>query len=135
MFKEKIKKRSQEIKNFQIVFSIFIFLFTIFLAYSNLKIFQKNESLKAEGQILREKIHSLKKERARLEEEISQTKTESYWERKIREEGYLKEGENLAIILPPNSFEEKGPIKEEKSTKNFLEKLRDFFQGVKEWFK
>lgn len=135
MLKKRPKKPRRQKKLFQIFFSILVSIFIGFLSISNFRIIQKKEKLKAENQLLKEKIFSLKKEKNKLEAAISQIQKESYWEEKIREEGYLKKGENLVVFLPPKSFEKKEISKEEKIPKSFLEKIKALFQEIREQLK
>lgn len=129
MLKKKTKDSFQKSKIF---FSIFLLIFVGFLGFSNFKIIQKRETLKKENQLLSEKLSFLKKEKEKLERAILESKRESYWEEKIREAGYLKKGENLVVILPPSSFEKKKIVEEEKRSESFLEKIKKFFQEIKE---
>ncbi len=96
---------------------------------------QKREKLERENQLLEEKVSFLQRAKKELERAISQTKTESYWEGKIREEGYLKEGEKLVVILPPASVEKKEIPTEKKLSGSLLDKVQEVFRAIKEKFK
>ncbi len=128
MFKEKRKRVLRQKKFFQIFFSIWILILVGFLAFSNFKISQKRKKLNVELQILKEKVAALKEKKAQLEAGISQTKKESYWEEKIRQEGYVREGENPVVILPPPAFQKEETSQQQNFSKSLLEKVKQFFQ-------
>ncbi len=94
-----------------------------------LKIGQKREELKSELKELKEKLTQLEKRKEFLQDQIAKVQRESFWEEKIREEGYVREGENLVVILKPEnslSFEENKNKEEHK--KSFFEKIKEFFK-------
>lgn len=84
----------------QILLLGFTLLFVGFLAISNLRISQKRAQLTKEIESLQKEIDTLEEEKTKLESGISQTQNDSYWEEKIREQGYVKEGENPVVVLP-----------------------------------
>jgi len=110
-----------------IFFSIFLgFLFLVaigFLVFSNWKISQKRAEFRAQIEVFKKEIQVLEEKNAQLRAGISQTEKESYWEEKIRQEGYKKPGEEQVVILPP---EEEISTSTEKQ-KNFFEKFLEKF--------
>lgn len=116
-------------------FLTFLLLFLIgFLIISNFKIFQKQKEQK-------EKIDNLKKEIQVLEEKnrslisgIYQTQKESYWEEKIRQEGYVKEGEKPVVVLSPKETQKENLIEGQNLNEKFFNKIKKFFAGLVEWF-
>lgn len=54
------------------------------------------DELKREAQALQEKNDKLKAG-------ISQTESDTYWEEKMREQGYQKPGEENVVVLPPEN--------------------------------
>jgi len=102
-----------------IFFSIFLFLFFLamvgFLVFSNWKISQRRAELTSQIEALKKEIQILEEKNAQLRAGISQTEKESYWEEKIRQEGYKKPGEEQVVVLPP---EKKELRKEEKNLWN-----------------
>ena len=132
---EKRKKRdSREERIFQILFPIFILAFIGLLLISNLKINQKRAKLTEEIEFLKKEIEILEEKKQKLETGLSQTEKESYWEEKIRQEGYMKEGENPVVILPPKETPKEGAAENQKLPEKFLEKTKDFLAGLVEWF-
>lgn len=126
---DKQKKRIiREERIFQILLLIFTLSFIGFLIISNLRINQRRNQLIKEIESLQQEVQILEEEKTNLEAGISETQSESYWEEKIREQGYVREGENPVVVLPS---QEEG-IQEEKNIwnpKNWLDwiksKLRD----------
>ena len=120
----KIKKEG----TFQnILFSILIgilFLGAVsFLIVSNLKINQKRTELTEKIESLKKEIQILEEENKKFQAGISQTEKESYWEEKIREQGYKKPGEEAVVILPPEEEKSTSTEKEKNFFEKFLEKL------------
>jgi len=132
---EKRKKRdSREERIFQILFPIFTLALIGLLLISNLKINQKRATLEEEIESLKKEIEILEEKKQKLETGLSQTEKESYWEEKIRQEGYVKEGENPVVIVPPKETPEEKVVENQKLSEKFLEKTKDFFAGLVEWF-
>ncbi len=126
MLVEKRKKTLKQDKTFQFFFLILILVFTGFLIVSNFKIFQRRAQLRERLQSLKDKIISLEKEKSRLEAGISQTEKESYWEEKIRQEGYVRKGENPVIILPPFQTQKEQILPSQTLSEKLLEKIKAF---------
>ncbi len=112
-FKRQKKRNSKEETIFQILFSIFTLILIGFLIFSNLKIKQKKEKLIEEIKSLEKDIQTLEVKNRELKAGISETEKESHWEEKAREQGYVREGENPIVVLPPN--EEQIEKEEEKN--------------------
>ncbi len=120
-FKE-FKKRTYRSVFFLILGGIFLFGLTGFLVVSNWKINQKRAELINRIESLKKEVQILEEENKKLETGIAQTGKETYWEEKIREQGYKKPGEEAVVVLPPE--EKKAETPEEKSFfERFLEKL------------
>ena len=141
---EKRKKRdSREERIFQILFPIFTLTLIGLLLISNLKINQKRAKLTEEIESLKKEIEILEEKKLKLEAGLSQTEKESYWEEKIRQEGYMREGENPVVILPPKETPVENPalkgrgslnkVEWQKLPEKFLEKTKDFFARVIQW--
>lgn len=114
--KIKRKRNPKEEIIFQILFSILTSILIGFLIFSNLKIGQKRAKLAKEIESLKKEIQILEEKKQKLEAGISESEKESYWEEKVREQGYVREGENPVVILPPK---EEKIEKEGKEEKNF----------------
>ncbi len=106
-----------------VLFSILILiLFTGLIGsmvYSNWRINQKRTELMSRIETLKKEISDLEEKNTKLEAGITQTEKESYWEEKIREQGYKREGEEQVVVLPPKE----GKSTSTESQKNFLEKI------------
>jgi len=143
---EKRKKRdSREERIFQILFPIFTLTLIGLLLISNLKINQKRAKLTEEIESLKKEIEILEEKKLKLEAGLSQTEKESYWEEKIRQEGYMREGENPVVILPPKETPVENPalkgrgslnkIEWQKLPEKFLDPVRNLLENVFEFFK
>ncbi len=77
---------------------------------------ERIESLKKEAQVLEEKNKE-------LQAGILQTETESYWEERVREQGYKKPGEEAVVVLPPQEEKSTSTEKEKSFWQRFLEKI------------
>ena len=121
---KKIKRREEKQSIFFPVFIGILFLGVIsFLIVSNLKISQKRSDLLERIGELNQEIEALETKKQELQANIDQTQSETYWEGKLREQGYKKPGEEAVVVLP---FEEEtGEIVEEE--KGFWQKIVDFF--------
>lgn len=110
-----------------IFFSVLIGIITFgligFLVISNWKINQRRAELQSKIESLKKEIQILEEKNQKLRAGILETTKESYWEERIRQEGYKRPGEEQVVVLPP----EKSQVKEVREPKNlwqkFLEKL------------
>ena len=87
---KRIKKGS--VKN---IFSSVLIIISIlavvgFLIFSNLKISQKRAELRSQVEAIEKKIQLLEEKNQELRAGVIKTQSESYWEEKIREQGYKK---------------------------------------------
>lgn len=111
---KKIKKPGAKESIFFPIFLSLIFLTVIgSLVFSDWKVNKRRTELQAKIEGLKEEIQTLEAKKTELESGISQTEKESYWEEKIREEGYKKPGEEQLVILPP----EENKIQKEEEKK------------------
>mgnify|MGYP000048598254 CR=1 FL=1 len=117
----RIKREDQ--KKFQIFLFLISTFLIIFLAISNLRIETKRRDLNKEIEKLQTELQILEKRNEELKKAISKAKSESYWEEKAREEGYVKEGEEAIVIKKIREQEEK----EEKS-ETIWQRIINFFQ-------
>ena len=110
-----------------IFFSILIGIITFgligFLVISNWKIIQKRAELQSKIESLKKEIQILEEKNQQLRAGILETTKESYWEEKIRQEGYKRPGEEQVVVLPQEKSQE-AEVKEQKNLwQKFLEKL------------
>lgn len=127
----KIKIKEETI--FQIVF-LGLTLFLIgFLIVSNYRINKKRSELTKRIESLREEIQILGEKKDRLESGITETEKESYWEEKIREQGYAKEGENPVVVIPSGQNQGESLEAEQNFSEGWLEKVKNFLARVIQW--
>ncbi len=119
--KIKKQKRVRKIPSLAIALILLLGAFGL-LIFSNWKISQKRSLLKGQIDVLKKEIQAAESRRLKLEAGILDTEKESYWEAKIREQGYKKEGEEQLVILPPNESE-KNITTEKNFWQQFLQKF------------
>ena len=122
--KKKKKTKKEKFSNLVSLFTSFLLIF--FLAFSNFKIAKSKTELKNRLRNLTTQLNQIEEKNRELKKKIGQVEKESFWEEKIREEGYVKEGEEMIVI--------KGPQKTKESTleknrwQKFLESLKNFLE-------
>ena len=127
----KRKKRDlKEERISQILFPIFTLALIGLLLISNLKINQKRTKLQEEIESLKKELEISEVKKQKLETGLSQTEKESYWEEKIRQEGYVREGENPVVILPSKETPKEKLIENQKLTEKFWGKIKDFWKKL-----
>ncbi len=127
--KDKKRKKSKEDIVFQAIFLILTLFFVGYLAFSSFKIGKKRTELTEKINSLKKEIDFLELEKERLEAGISQTEKESYWEERVREQGFVREGENPVVIVPPEGGQEEGEEAQGFSEK-ILNKIKSFFARI-----
>jgi len=133
MIEKRQKRDSKEDKIFKVLFSILTLALIGFLLISNLKINQKRSKLTAESESLKKEIQILEEKKTKLEAGISATEKESYWEEKIRQQGFVREGENPVVVLQPEEIQEEKTTENQNLSEKFFEKIKDFFARVIQW--
>ena len=118
---KRIKKGSRKNILSPILIIITILAVIGFLTFSNLKISQRRAELRSQIESVKKEIQLLEKKNSELRAGITKTESESYWEEKIREQGYKKLGEEQVVVLPPEESKEK----ETKTEKSFWQKFLD----------
>ena len=108
----RFRKDSHQTIFFSILIGILLAAPIGFLTFSNLKISQRRAELTAKIEDFKKEIQILEKKNQELRAGITQTESESYWEERIREQGYKKPGEEQIVVLPP----EGGEVKKEESS-------------------
>jgi len=123
-----VAKRLKKEKHFpeNLIYSLLISIFFIgvvaFLIISNIRISQKKSEMNARIESLKSEIQSLEEKSQQLKAGLSQAQQESYWEEKLREQGYKKPGEEVAVVVPPQG-EEQNKQSEKSFWQKILEKL------------
>ena len=103
------------------------------MVFSNWKISKRREELTAQIESLKEEIDVLEQERQELETGISKTEKESYWEEKAREQGYVKEGENPVVVIPPEESQGEEVVQEKGFFSSLLAKVKSLLARVIQW--
>lgn len=99
--------------------------FLLFLVMSGWRIYKRKALLNSRIQELEQEIQALQEKNQALKIQISETETESYWEERLRQQGYKKPGEEVAVVLPPE-----GELEEETEKQGLWQRL---LQKVKFW--
>jgi len=121
---KKIRRGEKKQGIFFPVFIGILFLgVVLFLIISNLKISQKRSGLLDRIGELNQEIEVLEAKKQELQANINQTQSETYWEGKLREQGYKKPGEEAVVVLPPEEKKEEVTEGESNIWQKFLEKL------------
>jgi len=128
MVAKKIKKKKHFPGNifYSLLIGIFFLGLVSFLIISNIRITQKRAEMKERIESLRKEIQILEEKNQQLKTGLSQAQQESYWEEKIREQGYKKPGEEVAVILPPEGSEQNKQL-EKSLWQKILGPLKIFF--------
>lgn len=130
----RFKKSSYQTIFFSILIGSLLVLVIGFLIFSNLKISQRRADLTARIGDLKKEIQILEKKNQELRAGITQTESESYWEGRIREQGYKKPGEEQVVVL----LGEEGEVKKEEESsfwnpQNWWEWIKSKFARVIQW--
>jgi len=119
----RFRKDSHQTIFFSILIGILLAAAIGFLTFSNLKISQRRAELTAKIEDLKKEIQILEKKNQELRAGITQTESESYWEERIREQGYKKPGEEQIVVLPPEGGEEGETGGQKSLWQRILEKI------------
>lgn len=95
----------------------------VFLVFSNYKVNEKRSEMMERVESLKQEISELEKKNLEFKDKMFQASQESYWEEKIREQGYKKEGEQQVVVLP---IEE--DLNEKEEEMSFWDKFLRFFR-------
>lgn len=128
---KKYKKGSWQTVFFPTLIGVLVLVIIGFLIFSNLKIIQKRAELTAKIEPLKEEIQILEEKIRELRAGITQTETETYWEERVREQGYKKPGEETVVVLPPEEENQESLEKEKSFWQKLLDPVRNFLSGSK----
>ena len=97
---------------FSAVLTILLAITIIFLVVSSWRVTAQRAEMEKRLKTLQENVRELEEKNKELKLELPQTQTPDYWEKKIREQGYKKPGEEVAVVAPPqNALSENGRAK------------------------
>ena len=119
----RIRKDSHQTIFFSILIGSLLVAVIGFLIFSNLKISQRRAELTTKIEDFKKEIQILEKKNQELRAGITQTESESYWEERIREQGYKKPGEEQIVVLPPEEGEEGEAGGQKSLLQRILEKI------------
>ena len=108
---------------FLVIIAIFITGITSFLIFSSLKMEKKRADMTQRINELKAEIRSIEEQNSLLQSNISETKSDEYWEEKAREQGYEKEGETTVVVVPPEDQEEEAQEEEKSFWGRLIEKI------------
>ncbi len=92
---------------FSTILTILLAITIIFLLVSSWRVTAQRTELNKQLKTLQENVRELEEKNKELKLELPQTQTPDYLEKKIREQGYKKPGEEVAVVVPPqNSLSE-----------------------------
>jgi cell division protein FtsB len=115
---------------FQIVFILIIFFMVGALLFSNYKMRKKRSELASKVEALQQEIDSLEGKKIELESGISDTKDPAYWEEKIRNQGYIKEGENQVVVLDESGNQINVALDDNASQEGLFQKFKNFLASL-----
>ncbi len=127
---EKIKDK--EGRFFQIVLFILTLLLIGYLSVSNYRISKERAKIAEKVNVLMGQVRILEEKKEVLETGISETEKDSYWEEKVREQGYIKEGETSVVIIPPSETESAQEEQENSFSQKIWQKVKSFFEKIQE---
>jgi len=128
--KQKKSSSKNEDLFFQIIFVFLLVFFVGYLAISNYRIIKKRGQLNETIKNLTEEIQELEAERQILEAGIIETQKDVYWEERVREQGYVKEGEQQVVVLGPENVQREEAVSERTFIQEILEVVRGFFEKI-----
>ena len=128
MIAKKRKIRKSRWHNFFSVLPIFlVFLFLGFLIISNIRISKRRSEMLSEIRELEKEIQTLEEKNSNLRAGISETDEEAYWEEGVREQGFVKEGENSVVVLPSGETEIE---QEQNANQGFFDRLLEKIKNI-----
>jgi cell division protein FtsB len=128
MRKKNLNIYRKESKFFLFFFFTLTLSFLFFLIFLTARIEKKKKEFEINLRELKDKVTELEERKNFLQNQIQKIQKESFWEEKIRQEGYVKEGENLVVILNPQTSLPPKTNREnliQENRKNFLEKIKE----------
>ncbi len=124
--KRKIKKSRWD--NFFSILPVFlIFIFLCYLIISNIRISKRRSEMLSEISALEKEIQTLEEKNSNLRVGISESDEDIYWEESVREQGFVKEGENSVVVLPS---EETGIERGEDTNQGFFNRLLEKIKNI-----
>lgn len=103
---------------------LLIFVAMGFFLFSNIRLKDKREELNSRLRSLQQELQDLEKQNEELKSGINSAGTESFQKEKLYEQGYVDQGAQQVVVLPPEEeVKENNP-----EQKNFWQKFFDNFK-------
>jgi len=118
--KNKKKKNDTQSMVFPIILGLLFVAMVSFLVISDLRINQKRGEMLNTIDELQQEIDTLESQKEELESGLIDTEDATYWEGKLREQGYKKPGEEAVVVLPSEETEET-----QTPEKSFWQRIKD----------
>ena len=119
------KKKELQTVLFQIFLVIASLVLIVFLIVSNLRISEKRSKLTTQIKTLQKEIKALQEQKAVLEAQISQSQNKEYIEKRARELGLKKPGEEVVAI---KKIELEKTLQQLEQEKSFWQKIWEKIQ-------
>src|SRR4030042_3891711 len=98
--KNKKKKNNNQSAIFPFILVLIFVGAVSFLVISDLRISKKRNEMLNTIKELQQEVEDLESQKENLESGLIQTEDATYWEGKLREQGYKKPGEEAVVVLP-----------------------------------
>lgn len=119
----KTEKNDSQSLAFGALIIILIFIATGFFLFSNITLKQKREEMNLKLQSLQQELEELEKKNEALKSGIDSVDSESSQKEKLYEQGYVEQGAQQVVVLPPEEAKEETP-----EQKSFWQKFLDNFK-------
>jgi len=120
---KKRRKEKSEARIFSGILILSILIIVGFLIFSNWKTAQRRKELLAKIEVLRKEVEVLEEKNRQLKKGIDETGKESFWEAKVREQGYQKPGET-AVVIKKEEKSEEGKAAPKSRWEKFLAEIK-----------
>lgn len=121
-------KEKKETKIFSLILGASLFILAGFLLFSNWEISRKRKQLLGRIESLNQQIQDLETKKEDLTQGMSKSEQADYWEARIRNRGYKKQGEEVVVIKKEGEKEENGVNSGQRFWQNLWRGVRDVFK-------
>ena len=117
------RKEAKETKIFIAILILSVAIIAGLLFISNYEISQKRKQLLSRINELKQEIEYLEDKNISMEQDISKSQDDEYWEAKIREHGYKKPGETVVVVKKEGGEEQVVKETDTEENNDILRKL------------